>query len=406
MHIHSQIIKLYLFQFISAFRVTDAIWVFLLIQRGFSLAQVGIAEGVFHLVSFFCEVPSGMFADLLGRKRTLVCSGVMIAAGCVFMLGIDNFSGVLLSMIFNALSYNLMSGTEQALTYDSLLMVNQADRYLTVSSRQNVIYRVIFAIAGLSSLWAVVVGWQACYLLSAALGLAASIIAATMTEPLVTDAQKSRAMVPLSQLPHRLAAHFQQTFAFLLKNPRATCIMLATAGVSTANYITLMLLQDYLPAIGLPAGAIGIPLLLIDLIASVGIALAPRAAKKHTCFSLAMLCIVCAGIGTIGAAVGLVPLSIAGAAFAAVFDGILDTTSESALNDSFPSDQRATLLSVISMLYSLLMIVASPLSGAVSTAAGTPAAAIGLMGALLLTCGPILGALYRKAAIKKAKQAL
>lgn len=400
MHIRSQLLKLYLFQLITAFRVTDAIWVFLLIQRGFSLAQVGIAEGVFHLVSFLCEVPSGMFADLLGRKRTLVCSGIMIAAGCAFMLGIDNFTGVLLSMIVNALSYNLMSGTEQALTYDSLLMVNQADRYISVSSRQNVIYRVIFAISGLSSMWAVTVGWQACYLLSAALGVASSIVASVMTEPLVTEVQKNRSHEPLSQLPHRLAVHFKQSFSFLWKNPRATCIMLSTAGVSTANYITLMLLQDYLPAIGLPAGAIGIPLLLIDLIGSAGVALAPRAARKHSCFVLAMICAVCAGGGTLCAAVGLIPLSIAGTAFAALFDGMLDTVSETALNDTFPSDQRATLVSVVSMLYSLLMIAASPLSGAVSTAAGTPAAAIGLMGALLLVCAPFCGMLYRKRAKK------
>ena len=50
-------------------------------QRGFSIAQVGIAEGVFHVVSMCCEIPSGMVADLIGRKRTLVLSGLVSAAG-------------------------------------------------------------------------------------------------------------------------------------------------------------------------------------------------------------------------------------------------------------------------------------------------------------------------------------
>lgn len=394
MQIRSQILKLYFFEFLTSFRITDAIWVFLLIHRGFNLAQVGVAEAVFHLVSFCCEVPSGMAADLLGRRRTLFCSGILVTVSCVCMLAIDNFFGVLLSMIFNALSYNLTSGTDQALLYDSLLAAGQQERYLAVSSRQSVLCRVSFAVSGLSSFWAVAAGWQVCYVLTAVLGLASSLLAAALHEPLVTDAQKARAARALRELPHRLAVHFQQSFCFLRKNPRAACIMLSTAGVSTANYMTLMLLQDYLPTIGLPAGAIGIPLLLIDLLGSVGVWLAPRAAKKRTFFALAMLCIVFAGAGTLLAAAGFAPLSIVGAALAAVFDGMLDTASGAALNDTLPSDQRATLLSVSSMLYSLLMIAASPLSGAVSTAAGTPAA-IALMGALLLACGPLLGRLYR-----------
>ena len=43
---------------------------------------------------------------------------------------------------------------------------------------------------------------------------------------------------------------------------------------------------------------------------------------------------------------------------------------DAALNDDFPSDQRATLVSVNSMAYSLLMIAASPAAGAVGDVFG------------------------------------
>ncbi len=42
--------------------------------RGFSLAEIGLAEGFFHLVSILGELPSGLAADLLGRKRVLAAS--------------------------------------------------------------------------------------------------------------------------------------------------------------------------------------------------------------------------------------------------------------------------------------------------------------------------------------------
>ena len=67
----------------GSLRITDAVWVALLAARGFSLWEIGLAESVFHIVSLLCEVPSGMAADLLGRKKTLVSGGVcMVLQSC------------------------------------------------------------------------------------------------------------------------------------------------------------------------------------------------------------------------------------------------------------------------------------------------------------------------------------
>ncbi len=38
------------------------------------MTQVGVAEGIFHITSMICEVPSGMAADLFGRKKTYLLS--------------------------------------------------------------------------------------------------------------------------------------------------------------------------------------------------------------------------------------------------------------------------------------------------------------------------------------------
>ena len=71
MKIKRQFFFLHLYNFLFSFRIADGVWVVFLLSRGFTLAQVGVAEGVFHVVSFLCEVPSGMAADLVGRKRIL-----------------------------------------------------------------------------------------------------------------------------------------------------------------------------------------------------------------------------------------------------------------------------------------------------------------------------------------------
>ena len=58
MHIKRQLIFLHIYNFLFSLRIADGVWVVFLLSRGFSLAQVGIAEAVFHVVSFLCEVKS------------------------------------------------------------------------------------------------------------------------------------------------------------------------------------------------------------------------------------------------------------------------------------------------------------------------------------------------------------
>ena len=72
--IKQQLRRLYAVTAISSLQIAGASWVALLAARGFSLAEIGLAEGVFHLVSFLFEVPSGIIADVFGRKKSMVAS--------------------------------------------------------------------------------------------------------------------------------------------------------------------------------------------------------------------------------------------------------------------------------------------------------------------------------------------
>ena len=119
-NIKRQLRAVYAYSFTSALGVTNAVWVTLLAARGYSLAQIGLAEGIFHLVSLLAEVPSGVAADLLGRRRTLAASGLMACGSALTMAFGNSFAAVCLDMGASALSYNLISGTQEAITYDSL----------------------------------------------------------------------------------------------------------------------------------------------------------------------------------------------------------------------------------------------------------------------------------------------
>ena len=112
-NIKKQIKILYTTGVLRNLSITGA-WVALLSVRGFSLWQIGIAETVFHITILIFEIPSGVLADVYGRKKMLLISNIMAAIGDVIMIFSTNLPTVCLSIAFHALCYNFTSGSGDA----------------------------------------------------------------------------------------------------------------------------------------------------------------------------------------------------------------------------------------------------------------------------------------------------
>ena len=134
----------YITAFITNLNMQSSVWVLYLAYCGLSLAEIGIVEGVYHATSIVFEIPSGAVADLLGRKRSMVCSRVCTAISCVAMLFARNFWLFAAGFAIQALGNNLNSGSEEALVYDSMKLLGQEEGYLKVCGNLDVIIMSIF----------------------------------------------------------------------------------------------------------------------------------------------------------------------------------------------------------------------------------------------------------------------
>ena len=112
LNIRKQLGLLYISNFMFNISIAGAAWVLLLVSDGYSLIQVGLAETVFHAVSLCAEIPSGMFADVMGRKKSLIVSCVMSMLSAIVRGFIPGFAAVCASVGFAALSYNFISGSD------------------------------------------------------------------------------------------------------------------------------------------------------------------------------------------------------------------------------------------------------------------------------------------------------
>lgn len=389
LNLKKQLACIYTSDLFSGLRITDAVWVALLAARGFSLWEIGLAESVYHIVSLFCEVPSGMAADLLGRRKTLLSGGVLTVTCNLLMAFAPNLFTICLAMGLNALAMTMFSGTFTALVYDSLKTEGREDEYIQVSANSSQISMLANAIGSLASLLKRFLGFAGFYLLSAAFEGVSTAALALMEEPIVTKAQASREKHPLHALPEQFRQLVRDSLHVLRTCPMAVKLIASSALISVPSYLTKMFLQQRLVELGWPTELLFLPLLLGGLACVAG----TEIGRRVRCRSMRRLYTACAllcGVGTL--LVGTAP-AWGGILGMMLVQGVLEVYllhESQKLNDAIPSDQRATLISVDGMAYSLLMIPASPLVGAVGDAFGQAGAGLALLGGVIVLSGVAL----------------
>lgn len=389
LNLKKQLACIYTSDLFSGLRITDAVWVALLAARGFSLWEIGLAESVFHVVSLLCEVPSGMAADLLGRRKTLLSGGVLTVTCNLLMAFAPNLFTICLAMGLNALAMTMFSGTFTALVYDSLKTEGREDEYIQVSANSSQISMLANAIGSLASLLKRFLGFAGFYLLSAAFEGVSTAALALMEEPIVTKSQASREKHPLRALPEQFRQLVRDSLHVLHTCPMAVKLIASSALISVPSYLTKMFLQQRLVELGWPTELLFLPLLLGGLACVAG----TEIGRRVRCRSMRRLYTACAllcGVGTL--LVGTAP-AWGGILGMMLVQGVLEVYllhESQKLNDAIPSDQRATLISVDGMAYSLLMIPASPLVGAVGDAFGQAGAGLALLGGVIVLSGVAL----------------
>lgn len=98
-----------------------ALSVLLMQNRGLDLLQIGVLTGVFSLTVVLCEFPSGALADTIGRKKiTLLAYLFMVLAHAVFLVSFT-FVGLLVSWVLMGIGRAFASGALHAWFIDSLL---------------------------------------------------------------------------------------------------------------------------------------------------------------------------------------------------------------------------------------------------------------------------------------------
>lgn len=343
----------YIYKFFSAFDITSAIWVLYLGYKGMSLVEIGLLEGIFHVTGFLSEIPTGALADLFGRRRIMIIGRLTSLISAIIMLFSNSFLGFAIGFILSAWGYNLNSGSEEALVYDTLKVLKREDEYLKINGRINLIIEISQGLAVFIGGLLSQISFSISYITAIVIGIFSLTISFNFIEVDIREEYEERVT---------LVNHFKTSINILKNNGRLLNILIFFPIIYTFSAIIYFYGQQFLSDAGYSRASISIIFLFNGVLSSIGAILSNKVYNKFKSMGwLLISMIISLSIILIGYSSGGISIVI----FLVVgfLTSILQPISSKLINSMVESKQRATIISVESMFYSLMMIILFPVCG-------------------------------------------
>jgi len=131
------------------------------------------------------EIPTGMVADLYGRKFSRLLGRLVTIISFLVMLFSHTTILFALSFILQAIGYNLESGAGEALIYDSMKEIKEEHNYIKVKGKTEVLFQITSVFSLLLGGYLGTIDYRYVYMTAIAFSSIAFLEALTFKEPTI-----------------------------------------------------------------------------------------------------------------------------------------------------------------------------------------------------------------------------
>ena len=385
--IRRNIALFYANSFMVSFLLWGGIWLkYLIVDRGLELRWILLMDLPFWLVVAALQAPTGALADHIGRKRVIALSGVLYSVTILGFGFTTNYWMLFADYVLWGVAQATQSGADQALLYDTLKHGKQEKRFQKVAGRG-------FALGlGAATVSLALGGWVAhltslafVVQISAVFPLIGAVIAMSMVEPPVAR-----------QIERHYWRDMGDAFSFAWATPQVRYTLLLGGLLMTATFGPVVLVQPFLLAFDTPDSLFSVLQVPLRLLAVGGSLAAFWVSARLGVPKLLLLACSTA----IGAYFGLAfidsPVAFAFFALPAVVQGLFNPAISAHLNERIPSEKRATVLSLMPLIFALQVAFFEPLLGFFADSLSL-FWAFGFAGAYCLVLMPPVVILWRRA---------
>lgn len=320
------------------------IWV-LYYLRFTNYAGIGLLESTMIITRLITEVPTGVLADVFGKKKILMIAFALSGLGNLWMGLARGFWDLFFSVILQVTAGSFSSGTVEALLFDSLKDEKKDQKYDKIISNTTTMQLIALAIASIVGGILYTLNPRLPFLVTGLFQSLALIVGIFLVEPR-TDTIK----VSLSNIFPQNIQGLKQLF----KNQKVIKDTVSILSISIFLVILYEVLIDTMAVdYGFTARSLGVLLAIMSIVAAVASQFTDFLSKRTTQLKLligfslmiAGLLIMSPYLGMLLGGVCLILLEIPQA--------VLTNVTSVVINRNTDSAYRATTLSTFSLLSSI-----------------------------------------------------
>ena len=353
MQIRHNIIKMHLLKGVTWFMVAMPIIVLFFQEHGLTITQVMILQSIYSLAVAIFEIPSGYIADIFGRKKTIVLSTIFTFIGYVIFSLYGGFYSFAIAQILVGIGGSLMSGSDSALIYDTLIEENEKEVYTKIEGRNYAIGNFSEATAGiLGGFLAVCSIYLPIYIQTGILFLSIPI-AISLIEPTTYRNRPSKSFDSILDIIK---------FTFLI-NQKLKWLIIYSSAMGVATLSMAWFAQPFFKEIEMPLAYYGILWASLNFSAGLTSYNAHRieGEKKDNKYLIYNSLIIIISFIALG-----LNISLYGLLFVFVIylsRGFITPVLRNAININTKSEKRATVLSIRSFIIRISFAITAPLLG-------------------------------------------
>lgn len=337
-------------------------------EIGLTLTEILTLQVFFSLASVIMEYPSGYVSDRLGHRFALITACVFGLLGWGWYLAAETFWGVLLAELLLGVSYAFISGSDTALLFESLRAADRVDLYARCDGRM-----VGWAQGG-EAAGALLAGFM--YAQWPLMPFVAQIAVWTVALGLCLSLRE-----PEGEDGGHVTSHLAEALGvcrLAFTSPAIRSTILSGTLLGLASFYMVWLIQPHMQACGVPVSWFGPAWAganLVVALAASGSHRVQRSIGMRGMYGLFFLLIVAAyaGLG-FSTAVG----SFVFYYLLTAMRGLQGPLMRSRLQALSERRNRASILSLHSLVFRLGFVLTGPLVGRMADAEGLPATFLAL----------------------------
>jgi len=354
MNLKHNIFKMYLLKGVLWFMVAMPIIVLFFQEHGLSLTEVMIIQAIYSLSVAMFEIPSGYIADLFGRKHTIVLSTIFSFSGYLVFSFFGGFYAFAAASILVGIGGSLMSGSDSALLYDTLLETGDKKTYTKIEGRNYAIGNFSEATAGiLGGFLAVSSIYLPIYVQTGILFLSIPI-ALTLVEPTMYEEDK---------IDRSFKSILGVVKFAMVENTKLRWLIIYSSAMGVATLTMAWFAQPYFKEVEIPLAYFGILWAGLNFSAGLTSFNSHRFDKDKNNTKMLLYLALAMANSFVFLGFNMSLFGIIFIVFIYLLRGIVTPILRNAINENTSSNKRATVLSIRSFIIRISFAICAPIFG-------------------------------------------